>query len=119
MGFFELLKLFLGLMPTIMRAVKLIEAAVPQKGAGPAKLAAVLSTVEAVALAAPVVVSSGADVKTAVKAGDLPNITKGLTHIIGSVVSLFNATGAFQKSGFVQGVTAAGNNDPMNGASGG
>jgi hypothetical protein len=108
MGFLEMLKMLLGLLPVVMEVVPAVEAAFPGKGLGAQKLQAVLSTVKAVALAAPDVLSSGAELRTSVKVGDVENITGGLTHMIGAVVSLANATGAFQKSGFVQAVTASG-----------
>ncbi len=107
MGFLEMFKLLMGLLPTIMDAVQVVEAAVPQAHAGAQKLATVLSTVQAAAKMAPAVVSSATEVKTAVQSGDAPNLEAGLTHVINAVVGLFNATGAFQKSGLVQSVTAA------------
>jgi hypothetical protein len=112
MGYMEMLQLMLGLLPQVIGAVQAVETAFPGKGQGPTKLNAVLSTVNAVAAAAPAVISSGQDIRVAVKQGDAQNITTGLTHMIGSVVNLFNATGAFQKSGFVQAVTAAQNAAP-------
>jgi hypothetical protein len=107
MGFLEMLKLMLSLLPAVMDAVKAVEVAIPQAGAGAKKLETVLSTVQAVIVAAPPIVSSTADIRVAVKASDVPNIMQGLTHMVSAVVGLFNATGAFQKSGFVQAVTAA------------
>lgn len=107
MGFLKILELLLTLMPTVLNVVKAVEVAVPQAGAGAQKLKTVLAVVEAAALAAPPVMTDAKGMQTAVKAGDLPALSSGLAHLIGSVVRLFNATGAFQKSGFVQGVTAA------------
>lgn len=107
MGFLQLLQLFLSIFPEVMNVVKAIETQVPQAGAGAQKLATALSAVQAVTLSAPDVLNTASVVKTAVKVGDIPGIVGGLTHIISSVVSLFNATGAFQKSSFVQGVTQA------------
>lgn len=112
MPFLEILKLLLTLLPTVMNVVKAVEVAIPQAGAGAQKLKTVLSVVEAAAVAAPPVISDAKGVQTAIKAGDLPALSTGLAHLIGSVVSLFNATGAFQKSGFVQGVTTAQAGEP-------
>lgn len=107
MGFLEILKLMLTLLPSIMGAVKAVEIAVPQAGAGAKKLDLVLATVEAAAKIAPTVQNDAQGIKTAAQSGDLPGLGQGLAHLIGAVVGLFNATGAFQKSGFVQAVTAA------------
>jgi hypothetical protein len=98
MGFFELLKFFIGVMPLIIQVVPVVEAAFPGSGLGAQKLATVLSTVQAVVLTAPAVISDGSAVAVAVKAKDVDAINVGLTHIIGAVVALFNATGAFKKS---------------------
>lgn len=102
MGFLQLLKLFLSILPEVLTVVRAVEIAVPKAGQGAAKLETVLSVVEAVALTAPTIVSSVDAIKTSVKVGDIPTIAKGLSHMITSVVSLFNKTGAFQKAGIVQ-----------------
>ena len=64
--------------PLVIQAIKAIEAAIPQQGQGQAKLDAVLNII------------------TAVNA-ELQQYLPQLTAIIGTLVSLFNKTGAFTK----------------------
>jgi hypothetical protein len=93
MPFLELLKLLLSLTPTIIQTVQAIEKAIPQKGAGAAKLDMVLSTVQAAADAAPIIM----DGVQAVKTGDAAHITAGITSIVNATVATLNKTGVFQQ----------------------
>lgn len=107
MSFLEIIKAMLGLLPLIMQSVAVVEAAVPQAGAGAQKLATVLSTVQAATTILPGVITASDGMQVAVKAGDSTAIGNGLAHMINAVVALFNATGAFQKSGLVQAINEA------------
>lgn len=104
---------FFALLPLIIETVQAIEKAIPASGAGAHKLDAVLSVVQAAAAVAvpgmpPV---AGKDQATAIE--DTRAALAGpLTHIINSVVTLLNVTGAFQKSGVVQELTS----NPLTGA---
>ncbi len=98
MGFLQAIQLFLGLLPTIIETVKAVETAFPQPGSGAQKLDLVLSTVQAAAATVPEVVAATGETKAAVQAKDVPALTAGLTHVIGAVVSFFNAAGIFKKS---------------------
>jgi hypothetical protein len=85
MQFLTILKTILTLLPLLIEAVKAIEAAVPQGGQGAAKLDLIRQTLQA-----GYEVASDATVK-------FEAIWPALQSVIGSVVTLFNATGAFKK----------------------
>ncbi len=104
MGFLQILEALLGLVPTVINTVKAVQTAIPQAGAGADKLNAVLSTVSAAAAAAPAITTSTGQTIAAVNAGDSNAMATGLTNMINAFVALFNATGAFQKSGVVQAI---------------
>lgn len=81
----QILKLLLSLLPLIIDAIKVIEAAVPAGGNGAAKLAAVRELVQG---GFAVVSEAGVTFEQA-----WPAIEK----TVGALVGLFNKTGSFQK----------------------
>lgn len=75
---FESAKLIVGLLPILIDLIKTVEAAIPESGAGAAKLAAVRDLLAALA----------------------PNLETGwpaIEAVIGVLVKLFNATGIFKR----------------------
>lgn len=86
MDFLTLLKSAIGLLPTLIEAIKAIEAAVPQGGQGAAKLDAVRA-----------IIQSGYNVASALTPS-FEQLWPVLSGIAGAVVTLFNKTGVFVKS---------------------
>lgn len=113
LGFQGILGLFTQMMPVVSALVQIVEAANPAPGQGAKKFQTVMKHAQEVALAAPQVVAaiqaSGKAVTDAAHSGDMAALSNGLTDIINLAVKTANSVGAFQKSGFVQGVTAAQN----------
>lgn len=83
MQFFIML---MQLIPSIIKIVREIEAAIPGKGQGAAKLDLVLNTVNAAA-------EGSAEVANVIKGNDLIG---RVTKIVNLAVSTFNMTGAFK-----------------------
>lgn len=83
MSFFLML---MQLIPSIIKIVREIEAAIPAKGKGAEKLDLVLNTVNAAA-------EGATDVAKAVGSRDLNG---AVTKIVNATVSTMNATGAFK-----------------------
>ncbi len=80
-----IIKLILSLLPTIIEAVKAIEAALPQSGQGAAKLALIRETLSAGW-------SVGSDA-----VASFESVWPALEKTVAAVVGLFNKTGAFNK----------------------
>ena len=87
MDFVSGVKIALSLLPAITEAVQAVENAVPQAGAGTAKLEAVKSILQDVYT-----------VSTDVSTSNFNDIWPRLEGMIGVVVKLFNDTGIFKKS---------------------
>lgn len=85
MHFIEIFKLILSLFPLIINAVKAIEAAVPQGGAGAAKLEAIREMLNT---------SYEASNKAY---GAFEQVWPILKGVVESIVKLFNSTGVFKK----------------------
>lgn len=111
LGFGGIVNLFMTLWPVVTAAVKVAEAANPQPGAGAQKFNQVLNSVSGVAMALPQVVTAvqatGKQINDAAHSGDVAALTSGIGDVINVAVKLANSVGAFQKSSFVQNVTAA------------
>jgi hypothetical protein len=87
MQFIQTARLILTLLPLILEAVKVIEAALPESGRGAEKLALIRAALEsAFATAADTV-------------GTFEQIWPALQSTVAAVVGLFNSVGLFRKSG--------------------
>ncbi len=99
------------LWPIVYATVHVAESANPAPGQGAKKFSQVLDTVNQVAVALPQVVTAvqqtGKGIQDSVHQGDVAALSTHVGNMINLAVGMANATGAFQKSGFVQGVTAA------------
>ena len=80
-----IIKLVLSLLPTLIEAVKAVEAALPQSGQGAQKLALIRQTLE----------SAFGVAGDAVATFD--SVWPALEKVVGAVVGLFNRTGEFNK----------------------
>lgn len=78
--------LIMSLVPSIIKIVREIEAAIPQKGQGGAKLELVLDTINAAA-------EGSADVAKVIEGHDLNG---AVTKIVNKTVKKMNETGAFK-----------------------
>lgn len=85
MGILETAKLVLGLLPTILEAVKAVEAALPISGKGKEKLELVKTSVQAVFDASNQTVTTFQET--------WPQLEK----VVSAVVTLFNSVGLFKK----------------------
>ena len=85
MQFLTIVKTIITLIPLLIQAITAIEQAFPQSGQGASKLEAVKATLQ-----------GAADV-SADMAGQFETIWPVIQKVIGSVVSLANAAGAFKK----------------------
>lgn len=84
MKYVEILRLVVAMLPTIIDAVKAIEAAIPESGKGAAKLAAVRTLLESIySISGETVVVFG-------------QLWPALEKIIGGVVGALNAAGIFK-----------------------
>lgn len=106
-----ILSLIQALWPTVQSVVHTVEAVNPQAGAGAQKFEAAVNQVMTVAGSIPAVVAavqkSGTAIGDAAHAGDIQALTTSVGDMVNIAVKLANAAGAFQKSGFIQAVTAA------------
>ena len=113
LGWQGILALVNQLLPIVSASVHAVEAANPQKGDGPSKFSQVLNAVVPVALALPqittAVQASGKAITDAAHSGDVAALTAASGQLINIAVGLANATGSFQKSGFIQALNAAQN----------
>lgn len=82
------------LLPLILQAIHTVETVYPATGSGATKLGVVLSTVDAAVKAAPEIAQHAEAIKAPAQ------------NLVGSIVGILNATGAWQKSGLVQGLNA-------------
>lgn len=85
MNYIIIIKAVLALLPTIIEAVKAIEAAFPQSGQGHAKIEAVRTIVEA---------AYGVAADAALK---FDSLWPAIQSAVSAVVSLANSTGLFKK----------------------
>jgi hypothetical protein len=110
LGFAGILNLLNLLLPVIQAGVRIAEAANPEPGSGAKKFGQVVDSVTQVALALPQVAAAvdatGTKITDAVHNGDVATLASGIGDVVNIAVKMANATGAFQKSGFVQAVTA-------------
>lgn len=110
LGIQGFLGVLLQLLPAIKAAVHFAEAAHPQQGSGATKFAQAVDSVMTVAGELPAVVeavqATGTSITDAAHAGDIKRLTDGVGQMVNLAVSIANSVGAFQKSGFVQAVTA-------------
>lgn len=115
-----ILSLVQTLWPTVQTVIHMVEAATPQNGAGGQKFEVAVNQVMAVAGTLPSVVAavqkSGAAITDAAHAGDIQALTTSVGDMVNIAVKLANAAGAFQKSGFIQAVTAAQQSETLGGA---
>ena len=78
-------KALMALLPIMIELVKVVEAQFPQAGQGAAKLAMVRQMLEAA-------VTAGSDIGVS-----FDDIWPKLQGVVGSIVAVFNTTGAFKK----------------------
>lgn len=84
--FLTIAKIVLSLFPAIIEAVRAIEAALPQGGAGTAKLDAVRTTLQGAYS-----IAQNAEVQ-------FENVWPAISAAVGAAVTLFNSTGLFKKA---------------------
>lgn len=87
MQFIQIARAVLALLPLILEAVKVIEAALPESGRGAEKLALIRAALESA-------FASASDT-----AGSFDQIWPALQSTVSAVVGLFNSVGLFRKSG--------------------